>query len=131
MTLRLRRTEQGFTLIEVVFAFAIFALSAVALYEAFATASTRQVRASDREQEVLMAQSVLANIRGSAPPWEPEQSGSWGTQGYWQTVVRGYLPAGTDATRWAAYEVTVTVRARPTAGSGVTLRSIEFAPPRH
>jgi prepilin-type N-terminal cleavage/methylation domain-containing protein len=119
--------EQGFTLIEVTVAFAIFALSAAVLYEEFAGAQRRSAQARDHEEALLRAQSLLAQQRAAPPPWSAEHSGQsddgWG----WQIEVAPFN-AGTPAGYgWKAFEVTV--RARPVAAPAreAVLKSIELA----
>ena len=119
--------QQGFTLIEVVVAFAIFALAMAALYESFAGASRRVTQTHDRAQALLTAQSLLSRVRASPVPWEPEQSGRLADGGFWRIDVAPFAVSMGEISPWRAFAVTVHV-ARDEAGmKEVLLRSVELA----
>ena len=119
--------QRGFTLIEVVVAFAIFALSASALYEALAGASSRSARAQEQELQWLVAQSVLAKLRAEATPWAAEQSGTSPSGSRWHATVEPF-DAGTDPeSPWKAFEVAVSVEGPRQSSRAVALHSLELA----
>lgn len=119
--------QRGFTLIEVVVAFAIFTLAMGALYEAFGGALRRGAQSRDREESVLAAQSVLASLRASPPPWKPDDSGrldDW----LWRTEIAPYdARTSQQRTSWRAFEVTVHLQRAAGGGGDVVLKSIELA----
>lgn len=123
-----RRSQRGFTLIEVVVAFAVFALAVGALYESFAGAARRVTHARDRDQALLLAQSLLSQWRISAQsPLKPSESGSLEGNGSWRIDVRpSELSAGATGT-WRAYEVTVHVTEGEPDAKELVLRSVELA----
>lgn len=121
------RGQQGFTLIEVVVAFAIFTLAVGALYESFAGAVRRTTRAHNRDQELLMAQSLLSQLRTAPAPWEPEESGSLGNGWHWRTEVVPFDAAANERSSWRAFAVTVHVSGESAGTNEVVLRSVELA----
>ena len=123
------RRQKGFTLIEVVVAFAIFALSMGALYESFGGALRRNSQAHEREQALLVAQSVLARVRVAPVPWKPEDSGS--PEGGWQWRVE-VAPFDADAAEskqspWQTFAVTIHLAREGSNAKEVVLSSIELA----
>jgi general secretion pathway protein I len=120
------RAERGFTLIEVVVAFAIFALCVGALFEAFGGAVRRSLQAQDREQALLTAQSLLSQLRATPAPWDSQESGRADAGWLWQIDVQPF-DAGTDqSSSWRAFEVSVQVRREGTTRE-IVLKSIEVA----
>lgn len=100
---RLRR-ERGFTLLEVLIAFALLAM-ALTLLLGTLSGATRQVGQADaRTRAVLHAQSLLAETGIEAPLREGRQQGAWEQGRYrWMLEVRPYaeprgpaLDAATD-----------------------------------
>ncbi|MEP7246138.1 MAG: prepilin-type N-terminal cleavage/methylation domain-containing protein [Gammaproteobacteria bacterium] len=121
-----RDLQRGFTLIEVMVAFAIFALSVGAIYEAFAGATRRAAQARERELDWLVGQSLLTDLRLKTPPWEAEQAGTAPSGHKWRITVSPFN-AGTDERGpWKAYAVSVSVGARE-GGYRTTLESVEIA----
>jgi type II secretion system protein I len=117
--------QRGFTLAEVMVAFAIFALAAAAVFEVFAGATRRAQNAGDRERALLIAQSVLSELRANPFPWREEIKGRASSGEAWRASVQPF-DAGTDpAHPWRAYAVGVTV-AMDGAGHEFTLHSLEL-----
>ena len=120
--------QKGFTFIEVVVAFAIFALSVGALYEIFAGAVHRTSQAAEREEELLAAQSLLARLRLSPTPWGPAQSGQLDGGRQWRIEVKPSPDVrASPGSSWQALEVTVHVTSEQSPGREAVLRSIELA----
>jgi general secretion pathway protein I len=112
-------------LIEVVVAFAIFALSVGAVYECFAGATRRIAQVHDRNQDVLAAQSILSRVRVSPIRWKPEKSGAFEDGGVWRVEVVPMETAASELSPWRAFAVTIHV-ARESGGKEVVLRSVEL-----
>jgi general secretion pathway protein I len=121
------RSQQGFTLIEVVVAFAIFTLAVGALYESFAGAVRRNTQAHDRDQELLVAQSLLSQLRTSPTPWEAQESGSLDNGWHWRTEVAPFDAAANERSQWRAFAVTIHVSGEGANTREVVLRSVELA----
>lgn len=86
-----RRRQRGFTLIEVVVAFAILALSLGALYESFGDSLRRGGEARQAELATLRAESLLAEYRGSGGLLPKEHTGEDAELGYsWRISVKPY-----------------------------------------
>jgi general secretion pathway protein I len=125
--MKYRRRQTGFTLIEVVVALAIFALSSSVLYEEFSGAMLRNTQAHDRELALLQAQSLLAQLRVSPAPWNRQSSGHSDDGWTWNIRVDPFN-AGTDPHHpWQAFAVSVNVSPASAPNRGVTLYSIELA----
>src|SRR5580693_6286000 len=103
------RAQRGFTLIEVVVAFAIFALAAGSLFEVYASASKRAVHSAQRAQTLMAAQSLLALQRASPSPWSATQSGSDDAV-IWEISTRPHASTAPNDSGWRAFDVDVTVR---------------------
>ena len=129
MAARARHARSGFTLLEVVVAVAILALTLGAVMRVF-SASLRGLAAAERHTvATLHAQSKLAEIGVEEPLAAGEASGVF-ERGYrWRSEVRDYAEPGLDTAAGSglrAYEVTVSV----TWGDGgeVTLSTLRLAP---
>ncbi len=118
--------QRGFTLIEVAVAFAIFTLALGAFYESFSGAVRRNLLAHDRDQAVLIAQSLLTQQRVAPQPWEPDSSGHLADGWLWRIQVAPYAPNGMG-NPWRALVVTVHVGRQDAAAREVVLRSVELA----
>ncbi|HUK59489.1 MAG TPA: prepilin-type N-terminal cleavage/methylation domain-containing protein [Stellaceae bacterium] len=122
----------GFTLLEVLVAFAIAAVLLVPLVRIFSGGLTSLGRSDRAERAVLWAESVLAARDGEAPPALGVESGELPGGYRWQRSVAFYsgaLPAGQIAPL-VPYDVTMTVswqeRGRPRS---ITLETLMLAPP--
>jgi general secretion pathway protein I len=119
--------QGGFTLIEVVVAFAIFTLAIGAIYESFAGAVRGSARAEVRDQELLVAQSLLSQLRTAPGPWKAEESGSLEGGWRWRTEVAPFDATVNERSPWRAFAVTIHVSNESDAVSDTVLRSIELA----
>jgi general secretion pathway protein I len=119
--------QRGFTLIEVVVAFAIFTLAVGAIYESFAGAVRRSARAGARDRELLVAQSLLSQLRTSPAPWKAEESGRLEGGWRWRMEIAPLDAASNERSPWRAFAVTVHVLDERDGASEVSLRSVELA----
>lgn len=124
--MRLQR-QRGFTLIEVVVAFAIFTLSVGALYECFGGSIRRNAQAHEREQGLLAAQSLLSRLRASPAPWKADESGSLEGGWLWRIEVAPFDAAANERSAWQAFAVTVHLSDERAGAKEVVLRSVELA----
>jgi general secretion pathway protein I len=120
------RREQGFTLIEVVVAFAIFALSIGAIFEVFQQAVHTSEHVRERDLAWLTAQSVLSELRVKPAPWPSEQRGESGRLRWWVEVQPYPLEIDTR-TSWSAYRVEVHVSELHSPAPAIELDSLELA----
>lgn len=106
--LRCRSHQRGFTLIEVVVAFAIFALAATALFEVFGGAMRRTDRARAALMVQLESESVMALARVSALENQLSATGKSLLGNSWQAQRRPVADAPAGGA-WRAYEIVVQV----------------------
>ncbi len=109
---RVRRPSGGFTLLEVLVAFAVLAVSLGVLFQIFST-GTRASRAAEAyTHATLLAESKLAAVGIEEPLDEGERTGEFDNGFDWRVAVRPYRPDGQEADgprSLLAYEVGVTV----------------------
>ena len=118
--------QRGFTLIEIVVAFALFALSIGALYETFGSGLHRSAQSALRVRALLTAQSLLDAQRVAPSPWSPMTTGSTADGLSWQIATQPHadVPASQNGCR--SVDVKVQVREPTHPSSAVTLRSLEL-----
>ena len=125
--MRARRGAQGFTLIEVVVAFAILALSLGALYEIFGGALRRSGSARQQELAALRAESLLAEFRGSGGLLPQPRSGRDEQIGMvWRVEAKPYPAELAERSAWVTESVEVEVRWGESDARRVVLRSVEL-----
>ncbi|MFL6600219.1 MAG: prepilin-type N-terminal cleavage/methylation domain-containing protein [Steroidobacteraceae bacterium] len=118
--------QSGFTLLEVMVAFAIFALSVGALYESFAGSLRRTLKAEVQERAWLSAQSLLAAIRVRPAPWPAGEEGITRTGLDWKLSTSPYQSGADPKSPWQAYQVVIEVHPHLKAAGTVVLRSVEL-----
>jgi prepilin-type N-terminal cleavage/methylation domain-containing protein len=123
MQLIAARRRQGFTLVEVVAAFAILSLVLIALLESISTASRGDFRAELLRQSLRLAKEKLETI-GTSVPLEPGVStGKFDNGLEWMVSIRPY--AGWPITRRpSAYWVEIVVLRRIDGDAFDFLRSL-------
>ena len=91
-----RRSSQGFTLLEVMLAFVIFALSFAIVLEIMAGSIRSVRRASDDTQVALFAQSIVDLVGTEIPIGEGQFSGTGLDRYQWQLEIYPYASSGED-----------------------------------
>jgi general secretion pathway protein I len=85
-----RDRNGGFTLIEVLVAFAILAISLTALFQIF-SAGTRNIDTTQAyTTAILLAESNLARVGREVPLRESEEAGEWKNGFRWKRTIRPY-----------------------------------------
>ena len=130
----MRANQQGFSLIEILVAFMILAMSLTVIYRIFSGGLRNVALSEDYARAVLVAESQLAAIGISEPLVRGVSAGEWGERFRWQRVVEQYQPWEQDkelSTQLLAYSVTVNVdwehagRSRQVSLSSVRLKPVE------
>lgn len=109
---RQTRCDAGFSLLEVVVAFAILALALGALYPVFSSAARRATLVAEHDGAVLLADSKLAEIDAATLRTE---AGTYDGRYRWRRRVEPYvLPdARADPSPLIPYQITLEVRWGP------------------
>lgn len=128
------RQQRGFTLIEILVAFMILAMSLTVIFRIFSGGLRNVALSEDYARAVLVAESQLAAIGVSEPLEHGVTSGEWGARFRWERVVEPYQPWEQEKELSApllAYTVTVNVdwehagRTRQVKLSSVRLKQVE------
>lgn len=127
-----RRQQQGFTLIEILVAFMILAMSLTVIFRIFSGGLRNVALSEDYARAVLVAESQLSAIGVSEPLVRGVSSGEWAKRFRWQRVVEHYQPWQQDKELTAvvlAYRVTVSVDWEHGGDSRqITLNSVRLKP---
>ena len=91
-----RRTSRGFTLLEVMLAFVIFALSFATVLEIMAGSMRGVRRASEDTEVALFAQSIMDLVGTEIPVEEGEFSGTGMDRYQWQLGIYPYASSAED-----------------------------------
>jgi general secretion pathway protein I len=120
---------RGFTLIEVVIAFAILALSLSALYAAFANALSRAQRDAQLSEGTLIARSLLARAGSELSAAQGSYQGEWNNYKYELTQQSVSLPAQQSPLTLPLLRVTARVWWSGNYGlREINLSTLELAP---
>ena len=92
-----RQTSRGFTLLEVMLAFVIFALSFATVLEVMAGSMRSVRRASDDTEVALLAQSIMDQVGTEFPIEEGDYSGMSMDRYNWRLGMYLYSANGADA----------------------------------
>ncbi len=106
------RDQQGFSLIEILVAFVILAMSLSVIFRIFSGGLRNVALSEDYARAVLVAESQLSAIGVSEPLQSGVTSGEWGERFNWQRVIKRYQPWEQDRELDApllGYRVTVKV----------------------
>ncbi len=125
------RTDEGFTLIEVVVAFVVAALVVVAALQLFGGAFDGSARAERLTRALIAAESRMAEVGVASPLQEGSTSGDITGGLVWRTVIapnRSLDRRSAEGLPLQAYDVEVTVGWKDRATDSVTLRSLKVAP---
>ena len=126
--------QRGFSLIEILVAFVILAMSLTVIFRIFSGGLRNVALSEDYAQAVLVAEAQLSAIGVSEPLEQGVTSGEWGDRFRWQRLVELYQPWEQDKELTApllGYLVTVNVgwehagRNRQISLSTVRLKQVE------
>lgn len=118
----------GFTLIEVLVAFSILAVSFAVLFEVFGSALDHMGRTERERLAILLARSKLAEVGLNKPLQEGEDVGRLGDEFDWHIVVNPGKP-DSDTAVVSAHPVRVTVHWKEGASARkLTLETLRLKP---
>lgn len=130
--MRANQHQQGFSLIEILVAFMILAMSLTVIYRIFSGGLRNVALSEDYARAVLVAESQLAAIGISEPLVRGVSAGEWGERFRWQQVVEPYQPWQQHkelSTQLLAYRITVSVDWEHAGSSRqVSLSSVRLKP---
>jgi general secretion pathway protein I len=118
------RRSRGFTLVEVVVAFAVLAITFVALYEVLGSSLHRGSEVERYERAVLSAQSLLAQSSATAILGESTVNGTTPDGMPWQRQVEQYDVGRPLQSELRPFLVTVTVRWGSRASQTLQMQAI-------
>ena len=124
-----RRSQAGFTLIEVLLALAVAGLGLAAVFHFFGTSFQGQTRSQRTTQALLVAESKLAEVGVTFPLGTGRRRGRTGDGYAWVAEVGDYPPPdGIDpgALPLRAFRITVSVTWND-GGEGVSLETLRLA----
>ena len=96
LPMRIRRRSRGFTLLEVMLAFVIFALSFATVLEIMAGSMRSVGRASDDTEVALLAQSLMDSVGTEVPIEEGQYSGTGMDRYNWKMDISLYDASADD-----------------------------------
>ncbi|MCG8354386.1 MAG: prepilin-type N-terminal cleavage/methylation domain-containing protein [Kiloniellales bacterium] len=128
----MKPSEDGFTLLEVLVAFAILALILGVVFQTYSTGFRSAETASDHMTATLLAESKLASIGVTQSLEEGEAVGDFDDGYHWRTTIRPFRAEDGEADGplpIRAYEITVTVGwGDRDAGPAVSLTTLRVEP---
>jgi len=124
------RDQRGFSLIEILVAFMILAMSLTVIFRIFSGGLRNVALSEDYARAVLLAESQLSAIGVSEPLQRGVTSGEWGERFNWERVVEDYQPWQQDRELDAplqGYRVTVRIDWKHAGRSRqITLNSVRL-----
>lgn len=119
-----RASEAGFTLLEVIVALAILAMSLGVLFPTFADAVQRAGQSETIAQARLLAQSILVQVGNEIPVKAGEAAGDGAAGLQWRLRQKPY-GGSADQARWSTPVMEVSVEV--SWGAGLLARSISVS----
>ena len=120
------REDAGFTLIEVLVALAILAISLAALMSVLATGLDRQRRVRNESEGLALAQSLMAEAQAITPLLPGDSNGTFPDGFTWRREIAPY-GAAAERQAWSADAMRITVTVSWPNGSRM-LTSLRVVP---
>jgi len=118
---------RGFTLLEVVVALAVLAMTLSVVYETLGWSLRRSAVAQQKEIAWLHAQSALATLRTEQSLRAGIQEGENADGAKWHMEIRVHTSQASDSSAIVPFEVIVSVPWGPKSQEQVQFKSIELA----
>ena len=126
-----QQAREGFTLIEVLVAMAIVAISLSVIYAGFSVALQGRRAADDYEQATLFAESKLATVGAGGAIDTGTSSGDFNDRFHWELSVNPYTEEGGNSTGTPLdrpYVVAITVSWGSDRSKSISLQTLRLAP---
>ncbi|MGV8960535.1 MAG: type II secretion system protein XpsI [Stenotrophomonas sp.] len=125
------KRQRGFSLIEVIVAFALLALALTLLLGSLSGAARQVRRADDVSRATLHAQSLLAQLGVDQPLQAGQREGEWEQGRYrWRLELTPFTEPGAPQARpTSLMQLTLQVRWGDTAAPQLQWRSLRLLPP--
>ena len=124
------RMQEGFSLLEVLVAFSILALSLGILIQIFSRAMTATALSGAYQRAITLAENKLSSVGLEIPLELSTESGETEDGFFWQVVIEDYpLPDTSWETASSLYEIRAQVSWKTAEGTRqIVLRSLRLAP---
>lgn len=127
MSSRSAYKQEGFSLVEVLVAIAIFALCVSAVGRVVSSRTGRLARDTDRLRAVFSAEAILNRIGLDIPLQAQDTAGQLRDESRWRIVIRPYTEPGLRLSdRESLLHVSVQVVPARGAGSEIVLRTLRM-----
>jgi general secretion pathway protein I len=124
---RQREQRKGFTLLEIVIAFAILGLAAGVIVPLYSPHQQRLLRSANERIALLTAKTLLDSLDVDIPLSEGMQRGSTPLGATWEVLIEGYKDPEASPEATASPLRAYKIRIRSAAGKGVAAAETELS----
>lgn len=121
-------SDQGFTVLEVVVALAIFTLSLTVLFSVITESLRNTANAEALSRAGMIAQSILSQVGNEIPVREANMTGETTDGFHWRLRMKAYAPVETEQISIGIYHVVAEVQGSGLKTQSVILNTLRFGP---